>query len=214
MRIWSLTLTLTAASLAAQQPAAQPWAPPTGWIVRLDPQDTTKAPADTRFVTMGTGFHVTSGPAAIYYRTDASAKGAYTVRATFGQRVAPSTGHAEAYGVFIGGSDLSDYGKQQYLYLLARGNGMFYVAHRAGPEVHPIVPWTAHDAVKKQNEAGSVTNEVAIQVAVDSVHLLVNAQRVKSFAKTEMYGFNTDGLYGLRVNHGLNVHIANFGMQP
>lgn len=218
MRATVLALTLvSAASLAAQQPApaatGAAWAPPPGWTIKLDVKDEAKPAADTKFQTMGAGFHVTSGPAAIYYRASDMATGAYTVKATFGQRTKPAMGHSEAYGVFVGGIDLTDNAKQQYLYLVVRDNGMFYVAHRAGGDVHKVVDWTANDAVKKAAENGSATNEVAIQVTTDSVHMLVNSQQVKSFAKSQMQGFKTDGQYGLRVNHGLNVHIANFGMQ-
>ena len=216
MRSTVLTLAiLSAGSLAAQQPAATTppapqWTAPAGWTVQLDAKETGKAPADTKFQAMGTGFHITSGPAAIYYRTPDQAKGNFTVKATIGQRVRPAMGHPEAYGLFIGGSDLTDNAKQSYLYLVVRDDGMFYVAHRAGAEVHKISEWSANDAVKKADEKGSASNEVAIQVTADSLFMMVNGQRVKAIAKGGMV--KTDGQFGLRVNHGLNVHIANFGM--
>jgi hypothetical protein len=217
MRRTAVTLALIASShLAAQQaPAAAPASPPEGWTIRLDAKDSAMKAADTHFVTMGPGFHVTStsGPAALYFNAKDVATGAYTVHASFGQRVAPAMGHPEAYGVFIGGTQLTDDAKQQYFYFEVRGDGKYFVAHRAGPDVHKIVDWTAHDAVKKQNEAGAVSNEVAMKVTADSVHMMVNGQTVKAFAKSELHGFNTDGQYGFRVNHGLNVHIANFGLQ-
>lgn len=215
MRRSLLTLTLlsAAAPLAAQAPAAAPAAPPAGWVIRLDAKDSAQKPADTHFVTMGPGFHVTSGPAAIYYGMKDVATGSYTVRATFGQRTKPAMGHSEAYGVFVGGSMLDDYTKQQYMYLLVEDNGTYFVAHRAGGEVHKIVDWTASDAVKKANDAGAASNEVAIRITADSAIMMVNGTAVKGFAKKDMHGFNTDGTYGLRVNHGLNVHIGNFGVQ-
>jgi hypothetical protein len=52
-----------------------------------------------------------------------------------------------------------------------------------------------------------------MQVTADSVHLSVNGERVKSFAKSEMHGFNTDGQVGVRVNHNLDVHIGNFAIK-
>lgn len=52
-----------------------------------------------------------------------------------------------------------------------------------------------------------------IRVTADSVAMTVNGATVKAFARRELKGFNTDGQYGLRVNHGLNVHIGNFGLQ-
>jgi hypothetical protein len=211
MRSIAVSLTiLTAASLAGQQPAAAPatpWAAPAGWTIKTDGA---AAPADTKFQTMGPGFHVTSGPAALYYRVADQAKGDFTLKATFGQRTKPATGHSEAYGVFFGGTDVGDNAKQQYYYLVVRDDGSYYFAHRAGAEVHPVVPWAASDAVKKAAENGSATNEVSVKVTADSVHMMVNGTQVKALSRK---GFVTDGQFGLRVNHGLNVHIANFGLQ-
>lgn len=206
-----LALLAAATPLAAQQiPVTKDgpaWRAPEGWTIRLDDKERDAALADTRFVTMGSGFHVTSGPAAIYYRATDTVTGPFAVSAGFGQRKAPS--HAEAYGVFVGGKDLAS-PRQEYFYFLVRGDGKYYVAHRAGSAVHTIVPWTEHEAVNKQNAAGTASNVVGFEVTPDSVHLLANIKRVKSFAKAELHGFSMDGLVGLRVNHGLDVHIGEF----
>lgn len=206
-------LMLGAAPAAAQIPVtkdAPAYTPPEGWAIRLDDKDRAANVSATRFVTMGSGFHVTSGPAALYYRAADQATGAFGVSAGFGQRRAPE--HAEAYGLFIGGRNLET-PRQEYFYYLVRGDGKYYVAHRAGTEVHTIVPWTEHEAVNKQNPAGVVSNVVAFDVTADSVHLLANQKRVKSFARTELHGFSTDGQVGLRVNHGLDVHIGQFSVR-
>ncbi len=211
MRKTVLTLSMVAvASVPAQQPTAAPagpWAAPAGWTIKTDGG---AAAADTKFQSMGQGFHVTAGPAAIYYRATDQATGNFTVKATFGQRTRPATGHSEAFGVFFGGTDIADNAKQQYFYLVVRDDGSYYFAHRAGGDVHPVVPWTANDAVKKAAENGSATNEVAVKITADSVHMMVNGTQVKALSRK---GLMTDGQFGLRVNHGLNVHIANFGMQ-
>lgn len=178
-----------------------------GWIVRLDDKDRRFGPDDARFEIMGAGYHVTSGPAALYFSDVHRASGTFLVRASLTQMKAPP--HAEAYGLFIGGADLAT-PQQQYFYLLVRGDGRFYIAHRAGSEVHPIVAWTEHRAVNKQDETGKQSNELAIQVAADSVHMLVNGQRVQSFAKSALHGFDTDGQVGLRVNHALDLHVGSF----
>lgn len=207
----ALVLLLAASQVAAQQiPVTKDgpaWRAPEGWTVRLDDKERRATAADTRFTTMGSGFHVTSGPAAIYYREADQATGTFGVSAGFGQRKAPE--HAEAYGLFIGGRNLAT-PQQEYFYFLVRGDGKYYVAHRAGTEVHAIVPWTEHAAVNKQNPAGVASNVLAFDVTADSVHLLANNQRVRSFARSELHGFNTDGQVGLRVNHGLDVHIGEF----
>lgn len=208
--IKGLILCLAAAPLAAQIPVTKDkpdYTPPVGWTIRLDDKDQAKSASDTRFVTMGSGFHVTSGPAALYYRSADTVTAPFGVSAGFGQRKAPA--HPEAYGVFIGGRNLAT-PQQEYFYFLVRGDGKYYVAHRAGAEVHTIVPWTEHEAVNRQNSAGVASNVVAFDVTADSVHLLANDKRLTSFARSELHGFQTDGQVGLRVNHGLDVHIGQF----
>ena len=216
MRRTILTFALFAAPLAAQQQQAAEKDPsvkvkstglPSGWTVRLDDKERRYTPDDTRFEKMGSGYHVTSGPAALYYDAKDQVTGAFTATASFGQRKAPT--HPEAYGLFIGGSDVAS-PQQQYFYFLVRGDGKYFVAHRAGTDVHKIVDWTESAAVKKQDENGAASNAVAMQVTADSVHLSVNGQRVQSFAKSALHGFNTDGQVGLRVNHNLDVHVGGF----
>ena len=194
-----------AAPLAAQvQQEAKPWAPPAGWTVSTDKAANA---ADTKFVTMGSGFHVTSGPAAIYFNSANQGTGAFTANASFGVRSGGSDGHFEGYGLLIGGTDLNDAAKQQYFYYLVRGDGKFFFAHRAGAEVHKLVDWTESAAVNKQGENGAVSQVLSIQVTADSVHLSANGKRVHSRAKGQL---RTDGQVGLRVNHNLNLHISAF----
>jgi hypothetical protein len=181
-----------------------------GWQGRLDDNAVKRGMTinDAKFVAMGANsYHVTSGPAAIYYAPKNKVKGEYTARASFTQTKAPT--HPEAYGLFIGGRDLQQ-PSEQYLYFLTRGDGKFLINHRAGPEVHKLVDWTDSEATKKQDEAGKATNELAIRVTKDSVQFLANGTPVKAFAKAEMHGFDTDGQAGIRVNHNLDVHVANF----
>jgi hypothetical protein len=183
---------------------------PAGWSIRLDDKEQRYTVDDTRFEIMGSGYHVTSGPAALYYSDVHRPTGSFTVRASLTQMKAPM--HPEAYGVFIGGADLAT-DRQQYFYLLVRGDGKYMIAHRAAAEVHRIVAWTEHPAVSRQDESGKQSNEVAIQVTADSVHMLVNSQRVRSFARSGLHGFNTDGQAGLRINHSLDVHVGTFDVK-
>jgi hypothetical protein len=181
-----------------------------GWQGRVDDNAVKRGMSisDAKFEAAGTNsYHVTSGPAAIYYTPKNMVKGEYTARATFTQTKAPA--HPEAYGLFIGGRDLQA-PSEQYLYFLTRGDGKFLINHRAGPDVHKLVDWTDSEATKKQDEAGKATNELAIRVTKDSVQFLANGTPVKAFAKAEMHGFDTDGQAGIRVNHNLEVHVANF----
>ena len=206
MKLMFLTM-LAATPLAAQVQQEAAWAAPAGWSVQLDK---TGNAADTKFVTMGSGYHVTSGPAAIYFSPASQGTGAFTTSVAFGVRNGGSMGHPEGYGLFIGGSELSDPAKQQYFYFLVRGDGKYFVAHRAGAEVHKIVDWTENAAVRKQNDQGAVSQVLSYQITADSVHMSANGSRVQSFAKSQLHGFNTDGQVGLRINHALNLHISAF----
>jgi len=210
-----------AAPLAAQQQQAKEKDPtkaveavplPTGWSMRLDDKDATKS---AKFVTMGPGFHVTSGGAAIYWRAADAQKDNYTVTASFHQ-TAKITGHGdhgEAYGVFVAGRDLSDAAKESYLYFEVRQDGSYLVNHRAGAEVHKLVEWTPNAAVKKIDDAPTASNELAIKVAADSVRFIVNGTQVNALPRGAMLG-DMSGQAGVRVNHNLDVHVGSFSVKP
>lgn len=180
-----------------------------GWTGRLDPQAERRGMKieDAKFSAMGSGYHITSGPAAIYWNPKDAVKGNYTVSASFTQTKAPM--HPEAYGLFIGGTNLSD-STESYVYFETRGDGKYLINHRAGNDVHKIVDWTDTDATNKADAAGKATNELAIRVTSDSVDFLANGKLVKGFTKAEMHNFAADGQTGIRVNHNLDVHVDKF----
>ena len=180
---------------------------PAGWSMRLD--SPTADPKGVRFATMPPGWHVTTGPATILYRATDAVRGDYVVNAVLHQTKAPM--HPEAYGVFLGGADL-DKPTQSYLYFLVRGDGRYMVKHRQGADLHPIVEWTEHPAVAKQDAAGAASNALTVRVDTDSVRLLVNAKPVRAFPRTIMREVN--GIAGVRINHNLDVHIGSFDVVP
>ena len=181
---------------------------PAGWSGRTDRENTKLA--DAKFVTMGTGFHVTSGPAAIYWKPTNMVTGPFTASATFTQMKAPT--HPEAYGIFFMGKNLVS-PEQNYAYLLVRGDGKVMVKHRAGKDVHTIIDWTENAAVTKQDAAGKATNTLSVDASKpDSVRLLVNGTQIAAMPGAHMG--STDGFVGLRVNHNLDVHVADFTISP
>jgi hypothetical protein len=181
---------------------------PAGWAGRTD-RPTAKL-EDAKFVTMGPGFHVTSGPAAIYWRDANTTSGPFTATATFTQTKAPA--HPEAYGLFFMGRSL-DGADQSYAYFLVRGDGKVLVKHRAGTEVHTILDWTDNAAVHRQDAAGKATNTLTVDASkADSVRLLVNGAPVAALPLAHLG--STDGVVGLRVNHNLDVHVADFSVTP
>lgn len=187
---------------------------PAGWMVRFDPVNPRFARpgappptiTDISFVTMGTGFHITSGPAAIYYNPKDMGDDVYAATATFHQ--AKSMMH-ESYGIFIGGKNLQD-STQNYLYLVIRPmDGAFAIGHRGsnGRPVYPV-PMAPNDAVHKDSPTdGSATNTLMIHVAKDTVHFMVNGKLVKAIAKSGLGGASAEGQAGIRVNHNISVHI-------
>ena len=193
-------ITFALATIAAQSKL------PAGWQMRTD-DGATQPPAGIMFMTMGTGFHVMSGPAAIYYRPDMTKSGAYQVQATF-QQMEPAE-HPEAYGLIVGGADLQG-AAQKYTYFLVRQDGMFLVKRRAGANTPTVKDWTAHAAIKKTEKTSKGTNTLAVAVGADKVRFLVNGTEVASAAANQV---DTNGIVGLRINHSLNVHVDQFSVK-
>ena len=177
---------------------------PPGWSLR--PDKAADKPESVNFVTMGPGMHVTSGMTpAIYWNPANTASGNYTVSVTFGVRAIPLH---DAVGLIWGGADLSG-DKQSYDYLLIYGNGSFAVKHRTGTVVHDVIKQTPNAAIKAADkDGGAASNNVAVRVASDSIRFMVNDVQVGAVdAKNPM--MPNAGIYGVRVNHGISVHISN-----
>ena len=200
-------LALTAAALLAAPLAAQDHDPdnavaggtmPPGWMARPDRGSL----ANVNFRTMEPGWHITVGPAAIYWRAEHRAEGNYTISANLTQTTAPR--HPEGYGIFVGGRDLQGAG-QAYYYFLVRTDGRFLVKHRAGSETHTLSEggWTQHAAVNAANADGQQTNVLSVTANNGNLSFRVNGQLVWS----DNVGEAANGMYGLRVNHNLDLHI-------
>jgi hypothetical protein len=192
---------LAVATLAAQAPK--------GWLVRADRSTSASDPDKSgtiKFVTMGTGFHATNPQAAVYWNPENTASGAYTVKGTF-TLVKPSD-HINYYGIVFGGSDLGG-PKQSYLYFLVAQDGTWLVKRRDGNATSDVAPKTANAAVKKPDASGKSTNALEVRVAADKITCVVNGTVVHTMPRTGPAA-KTDGIYGMRVNHALEVHIDGF----
>jgi hypothetical protein len=202
-------LAAAASPLAAQQNHADHHGAgggtlPAGWQARLDRADAKLA--DVKFVAMSDGFHVTTGPAVILWNPAQNVDGrSFTAHATFAQTKAPT--HPEAYGLIAGGRGLAG-PTAEYFYFLVRGDGKFMLRHRASNgELHTIHDWTENAAVRKQNAQGQATNTITIEGSASGVIYKVNGTQVAATP-----GVNAAGQVGLRVNHNLDVHVSNFGV--
>lgn len=202
-----LALTVAAASGATAQDQERP----EGWSVRFD--DPSRSEADLEmFVDMPPGWHVTSGPAAVYWGPEMEASGDFRVEMEVflfdpGER-------REAFGVFVGGREMEG-DAIEYSYFLLRNGGEFIVKRREGPEAPTVLPWTAHPAVlafEDREEGGAtVKNVLVVEAQGETVRFLVNDAEVASLPREQ---FATDGAYGFRVNHGLNLHISKLEASP
>ena len=65
---------------------------------------------------------------------------------------------------------------------------------------------TASDAVKKPDASGKSTNALQVRVGADKVDFLVNGEVVHTEPKSGAT-VKTDGIYGIRVNHLLEVQV-------
>jgi hypothetical protein len=173
---------------------------PGRWQMRLDRAN---LPSDYKVAAAGAGYHVTTGRAAgVVYDPRMTATGAYRLDATFTQTKAPA--HPEAYGLIFGGKAL-DTEAAEYFYYVVRGDAKYLVKHRApNGDVHTLVDWTASPALHAADAAGKATNALRVEVGADSLRLFANGARVAALPRV-----TADGVYGLRVNHALDVNVEN-----
>jgi hypothetical protein len=115
------------------------------------------------------------------------------------------SGHNNYYGLIFGGSNL-DGAQQNYLYFVVAQNGTWLIKSRNGDATGNIAPKTPNDAVKKPEADGKSTNALEVRVGADKVDFVVNDVTVHSEAKSGALA-KTDGIYGIRVNHMLEVRI-------
>jgi len=199
---------LTALPAAAQDDEGLPF--PEGWQVRFDREGASMD--DLYLVTMTPGYHVTTGPAMIAWHPDSVATGDFRIESeTF---LFDPQGRREAFGFFIGGSDLQG-PDQRYTYFLLREGGEFLVKSRAGTETPVVHDWTAHSAIVSYatRPEGSATakNVLTPEAAGDEMRLGVNGELLWTGSRG---GLATDGIFGLRVNHGLNLHVTTITSAP
>lgn len=179
---------------------------PDGWNALIDGQPANTALERLNLMQMGANtLHVQMGMAnAIFWNEKDNVKGEFELSATFRQTKQPAH-HPEGYGLVFNGSRL-DGPEQSYVYFLVK-DGQYLINHRAGDEVHKVVPWTAHAAIAKPDASGKVTNDLAVRVVGKDVLYIVNGQVVHRHDRDYL---QPDGIVGFRVNMHLDVVIENF----
>ena len=208
----SVLVGLALAAFSSSAPlAAQDLERPQGWQVRFDRPGSSEDDLEM-FVDMPPGWHVTSGPAAVYWGPEMEASGIFRLEMEVflfdpGER-------REAFGVFLGGKAM-DGDEIEYSYFLIRNGGEFIVKRREGPEAPTVLPWTAHDAVlsfdDREEGGATIKNVLVVEADSETVRFMVNDQQVADLPRAE---FAADGVYGFRVNHGLDLHVSKLEASP
>src|SRR5258707_491724 len=179
---------------------------PRGWKMRVDHSASASdpdAPGESKFVTMGSGFHATNPQAAVYWNPANTVAGTYTLKGTF--TLMKPSGHTNYYGLVFGGSGLEG-AQQSYLYFVVAQNGTWLIKRRDGDATSNVAPKTPNDAVKKPDGSGKSTNAVEVRVGRDKSDFVVNDVVVHTEPKSGAMA-KTDGIYGIRVNHLLEVQV-------
>ena len=197
-------ITSFVAPLAAQKPA--------GWKMRIDRSTSAQDPDDRQdvtFMAMGKGFHVSGGPAGVYWNPANTAMGNFTAKGTF--TLAKPSSHPNYYGIVFGGQAL-DGANQTYTYFTVAQNGTFLIKQRTGEMTRDVKAYTQSPAVKTPDNSGKSVNVLEVRVAGDTVSYVVNGTVVHTMPKADLKA-STDGIVGFRVNHVTEVMVDDFQVQ-
>ena len=153
------------------------------------------------------GIRVQTGPAGIAYRADdVVTRGDFHIEASFVQYDAP-VGYREAYGIFVGGIDLTG-PDLEYTYLLIRPTGDFMVKRRVGEVTETLADWTPHEAVVSVvAEGDEPQNRLVVDVYEGETRFMVNDVVVFSSPASRVRPY---GVAGVRVNHRLDVRVDDW----
>jgi hypothetical protein len=174
------------------------------WARRDNPEELKQG---LKFAPSNGGIRATTGPAAIFWHPSHEASGKYTVSARFTVPKVPAT--QEAFGLFVGGQNLSD-DDQRYVHFLNRPDVKYSNRRRAGVRPSNVGgEWADHAAVVRPDPTGRMSNELSVQVAGNTAVFRANGQEV---ARHKLGADEASGIAGLRINHGVDVQIDGFAV--
>ena len=186
-----------------------------GWTARLDAGSIKQGRAitDSKFVQKGTDFILNIGPAATYWNPKNVAKGDYTVKATI-RNLKSNANHPHSAGIFIGGQGMEDEATQAYTYCVVYTNGAALVRQFNGTARATTIfggnrPENINPAVKPEGPDGA-TNEIAWTVKGGVATCSVNGTAIATVEAGKMP--STDGIYGIRATHNVDLTVAGFGL--
>lgn len=191
-----------------------------GWQGKVDANEEKqgKTVNDAKLVKEGDALHVTTGPAVTYWNPANTAKGDYTVKATFKEpKYMALNSHPHPYGIVIAGNDLGT-DSQSLLYCAAYGSGNFIV-RGFGPAPFQVngPRGTPNPAVNKAAGPGeAVSQEIAVSVKGDKIECAINGTTVGSYNKSDVVTAgklkSTDGVWGIRFAHNTEAIVTDLKM--
>jgi hypothetical protein len=200
-----LTLAVAIVAVSAATLGAQATLTSTaGWKQRIDASTEAADPdpaGDVKFTAIPGGFHTANPKAAVFYHPSNTASGTYTLKGTFAQNARSS--HTNYIGFVFGGKDLAGPAESYTYFLVAPQDGTWLVKQRTGAgnaDTKNVLPKTPNAAIVKLDASGKASNTLEVRVGADKIDYVVNGTVVGSSPKA---GINTDGVWGLRVNHAL-----------
>ena len=194
------TIALAGATLSAQAQLTSA----AGWKQRVDASTEASDPdpaGDVKFTAIQGGFHTANPKAAVFFHPSNTASGTYTLKGTFSQNARSS--HINYIGFVFGGKDLGGPTESYTYFLVAPQNGTFLVKQRSGAgnnDTKDVVAKAANAAIVQLDASGKASNTLEVRVLADKIDYVVNGTVVGSTPKA---GINTDGIWGMRVNHAL-----------
>jgi hypothetical protein len=187
---------------------------PPGWKVRVDRSTSASdpdAPGPITFLATATGYHATNPQAAIFWNPANTIAGSYSVTGTF-TLLTPSN-HTNYYGLVFGGRDLEG-AAQRYVYFLVAQDGTWLVKRREGDAVtQTLLAKTASVAVRKPDASGRSVNTLEARITPNAIAFVINGTVVNTWFGAAR-AIQTDGIYGIRVNHFLDVEADRFAATP
>jgi hypothetical protein len=176
-----------------------------GWKVRVDRSTSASDPdasGAVKFTATGSGYRATNPQAAVYWNPANTASGSYTLKGNF-TLLEPSN-HTNYYGLVFGGKDLEG-AQQTYTYFTVAQDGTWLLKRREGSNTSTVSRGPS-SVIKTPGSDGKSVNSLEVRVSAPKVDFVVNGTVVHSEMKGSSLG-STDGIYGARVNHFLNVQI-------
>ena len=216
LAVMATLVTGTAVAQDADRTVADGGIKVAGWKGRVDrrPMSQGKTIADSRLAMEGSNLRLSVGPAGNFWNPAHVASGNYDVKATFKEHKMAAD-HPHSYGIFIGGADLES-DMETLAYCIAYGNGTFSVKTFHGAKVTTLVNMQAHPALVKAGANGEATNTIGWQVRGNTAACVINGTAVHTFQKSELIGpdklTSTDGTYGIRVSHNLELTVSGLAM--